>query len=384
MRKTETGGAGGCRAPDPNLSERMADNMALSMYHYIGEQQEALRHILRERKACTADFAALFRENAPDRVYLIASGTSYNGALAAAPFMEETLGIEVTAHPSSMLPAIRGARPLIVFISQGGHSTNTLDAIEALRGYESLALTGAEECRVNEVCAHHVLIACGPEEAGPKTKGYVSTVLTLYLMALEGALVSGARTEAAYAEAVDALGQAVERMDKNIAAAEKWVDENTDWLAGTAHYILVGKHQDGLVAREGALKLVETVLTPAASYEFEEFLHGPIGLIAEQLGGIYLLPPQDDPDCARMLALAQFHAEHSGRVCIVSSDPAAQGEHVLALDAAGPWYTRPFAYILPCQLISAKLPEKMEVGDRGMEIFKQVDARLSIKYGHKG
>ncbi len=165
--------------------------MALSMYHYIGEQQEVLRHILHERKSCTADFAAYFQENAPDRIYLIGSGTSLNGALAAAPFMENVLGIEVTAHAASLLPVIRGKHPLLVFISQGGNSTNTLAAIATLHGYDFVALTGTEECRVNEVCGRHVLMACGPEEAGPKTKGYVSTVMTLYLMALEAALLTG-------------------------------------------------------------------------------------------------------------------------------------------------------------------------------------------------
>lgn len=357
--------------------------MALSMYHYIFEQQEALRHILQERKACTADFAKLCAEQTPDRIYLIASGTSLNGALAAAPFMQEILGLEVSAHAPSLLPKIRGERPLIVFISQGGHSTNTLRAIEELRGYPSLALTGAEECRVNEVCDRHVLMACGPEEAGPKTKGYVSTILTLYLMAMEGALENGALTEAAYDEIIAALDAAIERIAGNVAKAEAWTDANAEWLGSTTHYVIVGKGQDGIVAREAALKLVETVLTPATDYEFEEFLHGPIGLINEALGAVYFLPPQEDPDCARMLKLAEYHAEHSERVCIVSSDPAHTGEHVLAFDAVGPWYTRPFAYILPCQFIGAKLPEQMGIADRGMQIFKEVDARVDIKYGHK-
>ena len=151
----------------------------------------------------------------------------------------------------------------------------------------------------------------------------------------------------------------------------------------TTHYVIVGKGQDGIVAREAALKLVETVLTPATDYEFEEFLHGPIGLINEALGAVYFLPAPTDPDCARMQKLAAYHLEHSKRVCIVSSDPTLEGENVLALDAQGPWYTRPFAYILPCQFIGAKLPEKMDIADRGMQIFKEVDARVDIKYGHK-
>lgn len=358
--------------------------MALSMYHYIGEQQEVLRHILHERKSCTADFAAYFQENAPDRIYLIGSGTSLNGALAAAPFMENVLGIEVTAHAASLLPVIRGKHPLLVFISQGGNSTNTLAAIATLHGYDFVALTGTEECRVNEVCGRHVLMVCGPEEAGPKTKGYVSTVMTLYLMALEAALLTGSISIQKYNGFIAALEHTVDALEKSIQIAEKWVEVNSSWLKTTIHYVLVGKHQAGVVAREGALKLVETVLTPATAYEFEEFLHGPIGLISESLGGIYFLPVRDDPDRDRMLALARYHAESSRRVCIISADEDVQGENVLQLPVTAPWYALPFIYILPCQLIGAKLPERIGVSDRGMQIFRQVDQRLNIKYAHKG
>ena len=40
-------------------------------------------------------------------------------------------------------------------------------------------------------------------------------------------------------------------------------------------------------------------------------------------------------------------------------------------------------HILPCQFIGAKLPEQMGIAERGMQIFKEVDARVDIKYGHK-
>lgn len=165
--------------------------MALSMYHYIGEQQEVLRHILHERKSCTADFAAYFKKMHQIEYILLVAVRRLMGRWRQRPFMENVLGIEVTAHAASLLPVIRGKHPLLVFISQGGNSTNTLAAIATLHGYDFVALTGTEECRVNEVCGRHVLMACGPEEAGPKTKGYVSTVMTLYLMALEAALLTG-------------------------------------------------------------------------------------------------------------------------------------------------------------------------------------------------
>ena len=356
--------------------------MALDMRHYIGEQAGALSHILAARKACTQDFVQLCARHAPDRLYLIGSGTSLNAALAAVPFMEWALGAEVSAHAASDLPALRGKQPLVVFISQGGHSTNTLAAIEKLRGALSIALTGETVCRVNEVCGRHVLLACGREEAGPKTKGYTSTVLTLYLMALEAALAQGRIAAEAYDAVIGELDAAIAAMPENVARAEAWVDANADWLKATPDFVLVGKGQLGAVAREASVKLVETVLRPSPAYEFEEFLHGPIGLISDTLGGIYLLPPKGDPDRARMLALARYHAGASGRVLIVG-DAEAEGGDVLQLHADGAWYTLPFAHILPSQLIGAKIPQMMGVGDRGMRIFKEVDQLVDIKYGHR-
>ena len=271
------------------------------------------------------------------------------------------------------LPVIREKRPLVVLISQGGTSTNILRAIEQLAGKRLLALTGRETCRVNEMCANHVLLACGPEDVGPKTKGYTTTILTLYLMAMEAALATGRLGQEAYDAMAAALANCFERMPECVQKAETMVEDNAGWLMQTGHFAIVGKGQAGLVARECVIRLVETMLTPAMAYDFEEFLHGPVSLIDEQLGGIYLLPPEGDADRARMLAVAGYHQAHSGRVLLV--EPEACG-------AGTPWYTHVFTHVLPCQLMAALLPERMGVGKRGEEVFYEVDALVDIKYGH--
>lgn len=340
--------------------------------YYISEQCGALQHILAERKDCTAAFVQRFTQLDTDRLYLIGSGTSYNAALAAAPYMEDVLGVEVSAHAPSQLPVIRGRHPLIVFISQGGTSTNILRAIEQLKGYETLALTGREVCRVNEVCASHVLLACGEEVMGPKTKGYTCTILTLYLMAMEAALAMGRMTQAQYDSAVQSLGACFEEMPRSVRKAEETIEENAEWLTQVKTFVIVGKGIGALAAKECVIKVVETMLTPSLAYEFEEFLHGPVSLIDEALGGIYLLPPEGDPDRARMLAVAEYHQKQSCRVLVVDA-PVMQG---------APWYTHVFTYVLPCQMMAAKLPERMGVAGRGEAVFYAVDKLVDIKYGH--
>ena len=98
----------------------------MTMYEYCLEQPEVLQNILAGRVEYYRTFSRRLAAEKPDRLYLIASGSSLNAALAAAPFMEEILNLEVGAYASSNLPHIRGQRPFIVFISQGGVTPSTL------------------------------------------------------------------------------------------------------------------------------------------------------------------------------------------------------------------------------------------------------------------
>lgn len=130
-----------------------------TMYDYYLEQPGVLNDIFSNRASAAKAFVESFGRERPDRLYLIASGSSLNAALAAEAFMELALGIEVRCSAPSSLPAIRGEWPFILFISQGGSSTNTIAAIKALSAYPMLALTGAEACRHQRLCAHS-LIPC--------------------------------------------------------------------------------------------------------------------------------------------------------------------------------------------------------------------------------
>jgi glucosamine 6-phosphate synthetase-like amidotransferase/phosphosugar isomerase protein len=351
--------------------------MEKTMYDYMMEQPVILRDILENRAVYAGEFAGYMRVHKPDRIYLIASGTSNNAALQSARFMEYILGIEVSAVVPSFLPEIRGANPLLIFISQGGGSTNTIAACENLKQYPRLAMTGKAQSRLKEICPRHIMIPCGEETAGPKTKGYTATALTLYTMALEAAVKGGAG-ERSPERCLEVLSRALENMTENINAAGIWFEENKEDLKGMSGCMVVGKNTAGLVAREAALKLQETMLIPAAGYEFEEFLHGPVCAADEGQGGLYFMPPAEDPDYRRMAALAAFHREISPLVYTLDGNPRDRRDCVLK--TTGHWYTAVFEDILACQLMGAKLPELCGAGDKGMQRFKKLDQALAMKF----
>lgn len=176
-----------------------------AMMTYILEQPAMFGKMLADRAGIAAPFAEALQKAQPDRLILVASGTSRNAAAAAAPLWSGHWTCRWMSQRLRGLAALWAKRPFLIFVSQGGNSTNTIAAIERTAQYPSLALTGDPEGHINTLCPHAVLIACGEEKAGPKTKGYTGTILTLYLMALEAGRESGSLTAEAYADCVKTL-----------------------------------------------------------------------------------------------------------------------------------------------------------------------------------
>lgn len=361
----------------------------MTMMDYINEQPELFWQALMNQKEHTNVFCRIFAEKNPDSLYLIASGTSGNAARAAAPFLEEVLHIPVYVHAPSSVNRIWGERPLLLFISQGGKSTNMLNVAKRLKNYLQISVTGSEDAKLNALCNHHILIPCREETIGPKTKGYTMTILLLYLMALDAGYARGSITPSEYHSYLSALETAAEQFTENIRRAKQWMKENEEELMGMREIYLAGKGQSEMIAREGALKMMETLMISASAFDFEEYLHGPSCSLGKETAGFYFLPFADDADYQRTEKMAAYHREISSCVFTISVEKALHSEadstdahrdkHDCRLLSSGQWITRPFEEILPFQLISAVIPEKKGIDGQGMKCFKVIDQRLGVK-----
>ncbi len=341
-----------------------------TMYSYWKKQPEAMKRIIADRKAITANFVSLYQEKEPDRIYLIGSGTSLNALLAAAPFMENTLGIEVTPIAASMVSDVFGKRPVLVFVSQGGSSTNTLQAMEHFSRCPHIAITGEPGSQLEKQSGEHMLIGCGEEQAGPKTVGYTSTILCLYLCALEVALAAGKINVAHYDQLLSDLSLAADNMVQNVKQVETWFEKNVEDFKKIDKYVIVGKGLGGITAKEGSLKILETVRVPAMSYEFEEYLHGPIQMTDTDVAAIFYLT-EDPADKPRMLTLAKWYRKYSDYGYVITGDAAIGGDHVLHVFKTGNPFTEVFEFILLPQLIGARIP--------GLVCLNRLDTRKALQ-----
>ena len=356
--------------------------MRETMYSYWRKQPEVMQSIIAGRKAITENFVSLYTEQDPDRIYLIGSGTSLNSLLAAAPFMEHVLGIEVTPTAASMAVDmdIFGKRPIFIFVSQGGFSTNTLWAMEHLSRYPHIAITGDSESQLEKQSRRHMLIGCGEEQAGPKTVGYTSTILCLYLCALESALRTGKIHETRYDKLLSDLSLAADNMAENRKSVEAWFEKNMKDFESIDKYVLVGKGPGGITAKEGALKILETVRVPAMSYEFEEYLHGPIQMMDEDVAAIFYLT-EDAADKERMLTLAKWHRKYSAYGYVITGDTTIMGDHVLHVLKTGNPFTEVFEFILLPQLIGARIPGLVRLNKLDTrKVLQPMFEEMPVKY----
>lgn len=324
-------------------------------------------------------FAAYYRSVAPDRVYLVGSGTSYNACAAAAPFLEQVLHVAVTAAAPTCLDRLYGQKPLLIAVSQGGRSTNTVAFIDRMRqaGVPAVTLTDPVDTPVGKTGSFAVPLMARDEQIGPKTRGYMATELTLYLLGLDAALDKGT-IDRAFCEAYLAhYEETARRGEEYLAACQRFYDAHLADLKTARNYLFVGKSVSAQVAAEDALKVLETLCYPSIGYEFEEFLHGPACCTDESLA-LFLflfLPPDEDVD--RIRQAAGIIGEATSNCYTISHDASVTGDKVLCLPTPDPVYLSPFTDVLFGQLLSAVLTGAL--GRQRHPAVKDIFTRMGAK-----
>lgn len=350
---------------------------------YWNTQPEVLDAMLADSRRLTEEFVRLYQEVRPTHLYLAGSGTSLNAEEAAAAFMEEVLGVKVSTMPSSYIHNICGERPLIIFVSQGGSSTNTLKAMEQVKEYPFITVTGEEKCEIASRSSHHMIIGCGEEPVGPKTVGYTASVMVLYLMAVEAGKAAGSITDKKYEEIRETLSKGIYFMRKNMAAAMQWIEKQKEELKEIKKYIFIGHGTGAAALREGCLKVLETVKYPAFSYEFEEYLHGPI-LAADDKTGAFLFLSGNGEERERFEQLALCQKKYSKYTYVITDEHAEEtdaGVRKLSIDKTGKMYTEVFEIVVIPQLMAALIQGYLGIAD-GSALYDEYTSICPTKYNN--
>ena len=264
-----------------------------------------------------ADLVAQLRRRPPDVVVTCARGSSAHAATFGKHLIERYLGFPVSAAAPS-IASIYGRRlrlkhQLFLAVSQSGRSDDLIAMAHSAKasGALTVAIANSTDSPLAATCDIVLPMGAGSELGVAATKTFVATVSALL------------RLTAAWT-GDKALDAAIGRLPQRLASAG-----TLDWgkavetLATAGSLVTIGRGPTLAMAREAALKLMETCNLHAEAFSGAEFLHGPVALASPRHPVLMFIP--GDAAAKGMRQLSNKLRRMSTPMLIAGATPTDQG-----------------------------------------------------------
>lgn len=251
-----------------------------TMLTYIEETPAQLRRNVERAGELTSALVELYAQKTRHAIWIVACGSSSNGAQCARYFMMKYLQREVKIVPSSTF--LYGEHSLheddfVFVVSQSGCSTNSIAALDELKklGITAIGLTGNVESDFKDHADLVIDYGVGEETVGYVTKGVATLAQFLMLFAIEAGCKTGTIAAGQRTALLEEMADAPRRHE--VVQQETWDLYQRHKADFTSMSVVnhCGFLQGYGIACEGALKFGETIQIPSFAYEGEEWVHGP-------------------------------------------------------------------------------------------------------------
>lgn len=258
------------------------------MLKEIYEQPEKLRSLVKSKVKNRKIFLNEIKELSleimkAEKICIVACGSAYHAALAGKIAIEEMCRIPVEVDIASEFryrnPPLGEKTPVII-ISQSGE---TADSIAALRlansnGSYVIGIVNSLPSTIANESDYVIPTKAGREVAVATTKGYLTQVAALYMLALHIADLRKTLTDTEiefYTNELLSVPDKISQMLSDVSGikklAKKYKDKND--------FFFIGRYTDFAVASEASLKLKEISYINCSAFPAGELKHGTIALI---------------------------------------------------------------------------------------------------------
>ncbi len=229
----------------------------------------------------------------PERIRIIACGTSYNAGLWSQYYLEQLGQIPVSVEIASEFryrKPILGKNELIIVISQSGETADTLGALRLCKELGNTVLgicnvLGSSVAREADFCLY---TQAGPEISVASTKAMLSQMVLLLLFAIYLGQRKNSHQEQA-TEIINELLRLPAVLEKTLPQLCEKAQYFAYKYAFAKSFFYLGRGVAFSLALEGALKLKELSYIHAEGYATGEMKHGPIALIDAEFPTFALL-----------------------------------------------------------------------------------------------
>lgn len=300
------------------------------MLKEIFEQPRAIADCMAGRvdsarqSVCIPELTSLQR---PERLRIIACGTSFHAGLWAQPLLEEWAGIPTVVEIAS---EFRYRNPLLVpgeavlVISQSGETADTLAALRVTKdkGHPVLGICNVVGSSIAREADTVIFTQAGPEISVASTKALSCQMTVLTLMALHWGKTGGILADATLQKALRCLADLPAQLESALPSLQSEARSLAMRFAHCRGMFFLGRGQGYPLAMEGALKVKELSYIHAEGYAAGEMKHGPIALIEPDFPSFFLAP--HDALFAKVKSNLEEVAARSGPV-IALTHPSKPG-----------------------------------------------------------
>lgn len=290
-------------------------------------------------------------------IFLIACGTSYHAALAAAYLWEPLLRIPVQVEIASEFryraPAV-GPDTLVVAVSQSGETVDTQWAVRGARaqGAKVLALTNVVGSTIPRESDLALYTRAGLEIGVAATKTFTAQLAALASLGLRLAHARGNISQEELERGFDELALAPTLLARALES-EGEVLNLAQCYYQKRDFLYLARGTLYPLALEGALKLKEISYIHAEGYPAGEMKHGPIALIDEEMPVVFLISGAELWD--KTLSNMEEVRARRGILIAFSDQDAPElrrlSDHLILLPAA-PRQLLPLVFAPPLQLLA--------------------------------
>ena len=234
----------------------------------------------------------------PERLRIVACGTSYHAGLWARHLFEHWTGIEVEVDIASEFRyrTLR-FRPedMVLSITQSGETADTLAGLRIAREHQVpvLGLCNVLGSTVARESDRVMYTQAGPEISVASTKAMCSQMTALLLLALFWGREQGTVRPDLEQTILDHLQALPRVLERELPVMQSRARDLVRRYQDSRHFFYLGRGLNAPLALEGALKLKEISYIHAEGYPAGEMKHGPIALIDPAFPS-FVLAPEDE------------------------------------------------------------------------------------------
>lgn len=345
-----------------------------TMLDYIHEEEQVLTKILDE-------FTCPLVVNSLKQGIILATGSSYNAALAAKIYLEEMTGATFEIKEPNYFThyeAINVAVDLVIAVSQSGKSYSTIEAIKKaklLAKCPVLGITANPNSQMKDYVDELLDLNMGIETVGFVTKGYSATVLNLMLLALELGKQQGQITEGQIKEAYEELRAVIRQIPLVIHKSQHFFKEQQELFKLAQRFVAIGYGPNWGTVKEFETKFTETVRCPSQGQELEAYMHGPY--LEANSGHLLCFLEADERHALRSQSLKKYMEPYVGS-CIKITTGKSADKKTLALETNSSERVSPLLLVVPIQVWAYQVATAKGI-DLSVRIFDDFDEKLKSK-----